>query len=430
MSDFSEAIGQAPVIFFLGAGASVPLGKPTTSGFWRQLKDDPISPSEAHELLLDLEKSLIEGGLVDVDIEVILDQLLSWEIEAAKLAQHPVSKKLETVQGSLKENIARKAHEAILSRVVDTYGDVSEIDAYGLWGPILEEAWTMGIRTLPIFTTNYDTVIEQAILFSDDTIRMDNFNRDYDYSDNKSPQHNVPKGSFALRDGFDVAHREFARWRDWDFHGYDEDQSKLTVPLFKLHGSVTWNFLDPTETEMPDAEEYLFGLSDEESEVGLLPPGVGRNPLGRSTAIHYPYLTKTLRAHPIFEIPDRYFLTCLLDCKLCVAIGSSFRDKQVVDTLVEAAMFRKCYSYRLAQDGTKQWFKLSDTDLPATGYSKHESADLRIITVAPEPDHLALEKRLRDYPEMPPIEVIPLNDGFSKESVGMIVELLKKSLNE
>jgi hypothetical protein len=88
MSDYSEKIERAPLIFFLGAGASVALGKPTTVGFWKQLKDNPLSPEEAHGLLLQLEKDI--GGAKPIDIEIILDSLQDWELEANKLWTAPL----------------------------------------------------------------------------------------------------------------------------------------------------------------------------------------------------------------------------------------------------------------------------------------------------------------------------------------------------
>lgn len=415
MSDYSEEIERAPVIFFLGAGASVALGKPTTLGFWEQLKDNPLAPKEAYELLLQLEKDV--GGAKPIDIEVILDSLQDWELEADKLAQHPVSKKLGIIQESLSDNLARQTHQAILSRVIDTYSEVNHNDAYSLWGPIFEEIWALNIRTLPIFTTNYDTVIEQAVLFSDDILRSDKVAAKYEASDSKEYQHLTPERYLTLRDGFSSAHREFARWDHWDFHGYHEDEAKLAVTLFKLHGSVTWSFIDLEEHEERIGDRLYRRL---DGDVGLVPPEAGRNPLGRTTAIHYPYLSKSVPSHDIYDVAYNYFRSCLMFCKLCVAVGSSFRDEKVVEAIIESALMKTIEPTRKKR--RKQGWK----EIPI----RHEGNKLKILTVAPEPDHFILQKMLKDHPKNPPIEVIPCEGKFDKDTTPAVMDSIKQLLAE
>lgn len=433
MSDFAKDIEQAPVVFFLGAGSSVPLGLPTTSTFWKDLKERPIEPQEAHDFLLQLEKELSDDGVLD--IEVVLDKLLDWGKQAQQFASHPVSSRLANVLESLDKNVARQAHQAILSRVVDTYGAVHEYDAARLWTPIFEEIWNLGIRTVPVFTTNYDTVVEQATMFSADMLKSDRLNADYDYEGKGKYEHTAPEGYVTLRDGFRLGHREFASWNKWEFHGYDESPDQLTVVLFKMHGSVTWSFIPPN-----DHDEQVEGIDggDEfdssDVHVGLLAPGTGRDPLGRTTAVHYPYLTKSPPEHDIFSVPYTYFQSCLMNCKLCIAIGSSFRDESVMKTLIEGAMFRKGYALGRNKRGEPEWSKIGEgdlADLPEGLLRDREETDnLRVLTVAPAPDHLILQRWIRDHPEHPPIEVIPLETPFEQSSTSIIVAKIKELIGD
>ena len=66
------------------------------------------------------------------------------------------------------------------------------------------------------------------MLFSDDILRSDKFAAKYEASDSKEYQHMAPEGYLTLRDGFSLAHREFARWDHWDFHRYHEDKALYT----------------------------------------------------------------------------------------------------------------------------------------------------------------------------------------------------------
>ena len=426
MSSYSEDIQKAPVIFFLGAGASVPLGMPTTATFWKNLRERPIEPPEAHRLLLELEKDLSANGVVD--IELVLDRLLDWETQAEQLGKHSVTRNLTQVQESLANNIARQAHQAILSRVIDTYADVNPDDAARLWSPILERLWTLGIRTVPIFTTNYDTVIEQATLFSTELIRMDRLNEEY-ADQPETLHHSAPEDYLRLRDGFKLEHREFAHWEPWEFHGYDERSDELTVTLFKMHGSSTWSFIPKQD----NVSELTPEISDNESdglsdEIGLLPPGVGRDPLGRITAVHYPYLSKPAREHDMFWVPYSYFESCLQDCKLCVAIGSSFRDNEVFQAIVDGSMYRKGFGRRLKDNGETEWIEPGESGLPI-GLVRSKQDDLKILTVAPDPDHQILRKKINDHPRKLPIEVIPFEASFGEDSTRLIVDKITKLIS-
>ena len=426
MSDYEANIYNAPVMFFLGAGASVPLGLPTTAGFWKDLKSRPIQPQEAHELLLQLEKDISDNGVTD--IEMILDRLLDWETQAQRFAEHPVSRKLTDVQERLADNIARQAHQAILSRVVDTYGDVNPNDAASLWNAVFKGIWNLGIRTLPVFTTNYDTVIEQAVLFSEDLQRADAQVAQYDNEESGQYNQVAPQGYITLRDGFKLGHREFASWDKWEFHGYDEDPDRLTVVLSKMHGSVTWTFVsgrdDESQLEGP-LEEY--GYDPGEDSVGLLPPGVGRDPMGRTTAIHYPYLSKPLPDYELITVPYNYFLSCLSGCKLCISIGSKFRDGRIIETLVEGAMVRKGYAYSTNQQGQKSWIDPKAPELAMLG-TREDRDDLAIMTVAPAPDHLMLRKKISARPENPAINVIPVDSEFNSEAANGIMDKIQRMI--
>lgn len=407
MSDFSEQIEKAPLIFFLGAGASVPLGKPTALGFWEQLKENPIEPPEAQQVLLGLEANVrARDKDAVIDIELILDELVRWEDSAAEFATNPVSQTLQSLKENLSENQARVAHQALLARVVDVYADVNEYDAYALWGPVLEWAWSTGIRTLPIFTLNYDTVIEQAVLFADDAIRADQFNSEYGGGDAK---YHADPGYLALRDGFDLRHREFATWDNWNLHGYDEDPDTLTVALFKLHGSTTWTFMDLHVEEIEVGGRVFRQLS---GPVGLLAPGLGRDPRGRTTAIHYPYLTKDVAAHDIFNVPFAYFGSCLRNSKLCVAIGCSFRDERVVEAVATSTNTKG-----LELPSGVKYAPMRETATP-----------LEILVVAPSPDDARLAHALdAKYDELA-VEVLSTDAKFDVSYVPQLLERIASLL--
>jgi hypothetical protein len=173
--------------------------------------------------------------------------------------------------------------------VVEEYAEVNPSKACQLYGPVfLKLENQLLLKTLPIFTLNYDVAVEWT----------------------------TRERLVALVDGIRRAAPADNRWLPDAFHRY-VPSGDLTVVLFKLHGSATWAW-------------------DKTGAVVEVPPGVGKDPGVLKHAILYPYLSqKSLEKEP-FKTGYAYLAACLGRARQLVIIGTSLRDPHLVDTMQAA----------------------------------------------------------------------------------------------
>jgi len=311
----NEAIYKQPLVLFLGAGASTPLGKKTTVEFLEWLKTQPgIDYGHLTSICNQIELSKEAGEKHDV--EVILDHLeklivagelfeKSGDAEILRRLEKKSADELLTVHGRIKvsqshpygsitrldENI--RLRDRIKDLVVEHYSEINKVVAYVLYGPLLDLAKFKRFQPLPVFTTNYDLAIEKA-----------------------------SEASCTLIDGFD---KIFPVIPNWSRDAYDNvlgpEIGLREVVFFKLHGSVDWVRIPSGTIQRVESRK--------------------RDPGGMKTEIVYPSLLK----REIHEEPYRtnydYLLACLIHAKVCAVIGFSFRDQEIVEEFRQAMELNK-----------------------------------------------------------------------------------------
>lgn len=341
----NPAIYKQPLIFFLGAGASVPLGKKTTVEFYEWLASpesfeemgdhrplfsfssifqnvkpsDEVSKELDVEAILDFLEELIRAGELVEKYEDAdsLKQLREKAEERTGIKARLIS---SLSVATLKEN--KQLRDLIKDSVISHYCEVDENEAFGLYEPFFEMAGSLltgeyGIPrptevsfTLPVFTTNYDLVIEKA----------------YEH----------PKSCLKLIDGFEREKRAIPQWSSLAYQDYEP--SGHSVILFKLHGSVDWHLTPAGSIQRIEAKQ--------------------RDPGQLKTTLIYPSRQKREIHDEPFRTSYDYLFACLAHAKVCVIIGFSFRDQEIVE------QFR-------AAIGVNENLSLLIADPNATSISEH-----------------------------------------------------------
>ncbi|HEX78095.1 MAG TPA: hypothetical protein G4O03_06775 [Dehalococcoidia bacterium] len=279
----NEAIYKQPLVLFLGAGASSPLGKKTTVQFYEWLLWS--RPEIDFNLLMSIANSVQPSEEVGKkpDVEAILDHL-EKVIEGAEI----LTKLGHHIKFSLyKQEDYTKLRDQIKDLVVEHYSEIDVPSAFGLYSPLLDLARE---RPLPIFTTNYDLAIEKASI------------------------------ELQLIDGFSKPLvGPIPQWSPLAYNNYKPAQAG--VIFFKLHGSVDW-LRTPT-----GAIQRVEGQR--------------RDPGGMPTIIAYPSRFKREIHEEPFRTNYDYLIACLLHARVCAVIGSSFRDQEVVEEFRQALELNK-----------------------------------------------------------------------------------------
>jgi hypothetical protein len=225
----SPAITGAPTVLFVGAGASVPLGKYTSQDFPQAMLAHATLDPHAQHLL----RILIGSTPTQVDVETLVSDLVLGD-------NHQELAKVYARVLSVGENrtfedfcfVHAKLRDAVLSHVVEHYSDVDR-DKAGylymwlfLWLKGYQEAW----YPIPVFTTNYDWAFERMAEWWRKAQLVDGFR-------------NTPAG---------------LAWNPDVFHRLKGSHQKFQIVLFKLHGSTSWLTLPAgTILKVSHAEKIL-----------------------------------------------------------------------------------------------------------------------------------------------------------------------------
>ena len=319
------------IALFLGAGASVPYGMPTTEELWREIKAGKTS-FPRRDLLTNGEFPDIEHVLHALDELITFGQSRSGRLYSlhAKKMSKDYSSRMEKLFGQASnpayDRVAGntlgqrfRTTAAKLSSSMSTFDDYASASrsakkiientitkeyrwdssrapiAEKVLGPLFELAKSREGR-VTVFTTNYDVVVERYCENSDGRVKcIDGFR-------------------------FDEAKRMIV-WED-KFSTDDDACRRTDVFLYKLHGSTNWlagnadapgtivQKPDGSESAGPASDMYIRPSLDVKDEATQKEPYA--TILGR--------FTKTL---PLFDA--------------CVVIGYSFRDPHICGRLVEFA---------------------------------------------------------------------------------------------
>lgn len=295
------------VVLLLGAGASKPLGIPTSdemvTEFLETRAAEPISPF----------KELITKEEWDIEKLLRLIQhikVLGKEPPLQPLLGNVYTKRLEKKLSSLNQSYEKVYDE--LPRFIRKRCLKPDLEkAKEIYKPLLE---LREKATIKIFTTNYDTAIENVC-------------RDF---------------QIEYNDGF--AMRTFDDYKRF----YPNLLGNGNVQLYKLHGSVNW-WSDITR-------QVVFRLSlDLEGLAGV------------KTMMIYPAEIESAFNYP-FNILQSHFISSLVDAKEVIAIGHKFRDVNI-SSPIKALLERQNLKLTLVSpdaEKTKETIFNNNTNVEAT----------------------------------------------------------------
>jgi hypothetical protein len=282
-AQLSGDICGSRLLLFLGAGASVTLGLRLMGPFMELLEQDMGSA------LLEFMGEMFKVPGAHRDLEILFETIEKYESTASWCAGQPAWKHAISTQqfsdflGNVKQ-IKRHASDLVVSH----YSQVDPSSALRLYKDfLLLLLESNSPRHLPVFTTNYDTAIEDFVDAAGD--------------------------EFQLLDGFSSGSRR--EWSPEILHKYrakSANAQRYRILLFKLHGSSTWRVNARTR-------KYT-------KESTAEPAGEGS---GYENALVWPGLTKTIKKGP-YETHYAYLEKCLRHAQLCVVVGFSFRDERVL----------------------------------------------------------------------------------------------------
>jgi len=300
--------GRTKVALFLGAGASQHLGKPTMNGFFEAWFGDdfgdrlqgPLPIRDSEDLVLSLIRAAYPDPRSSVfDLEHVIGLLqVGTDCFEEPLGTLGIQTVFETCLGGRAPPYAQfgqrfeqlsprwadfgrllaDARELMFRKLHDVFGPVDVRKATALWNG--QTPWLTRAGALPVFTTNYDRVMEVVC---------------GEYAFGGGPE---PVDGFVQSGG--------GAWV-WDPDAFLGAETEDLI-LFKLHGSVHW-FLRNGELRRGAHDEWETrgGLGDD----AMLLPAIGKLREGWSSEL-YQFLDAWANCTPVW-----------------VVIGFSFRDEEI-----------------------------------------------------------------------------------------------------
>lgn len=284
------------IVLFLGAGASVSFGKPTTS----QLKDK-LRPVDSE--IRSNFRNLILTCTPYIDFEHVYYNALKIR-EFLHSSSGAFFKYISEVQNALYTYREPGSHHLKFHETMEEWDDVVrslEDDVFvnyrwnsnsdeiliPLYDPIFELLKERS-EDIVVCTTNYDKVVEN-------------------YCELKR---------YSCVDGFQEI-RGTQRWVNGQFYYPEQVNGKTYVYLYKLHGSLDWK----------ERRQSEIIKTNEEGRPG--------DPNYRGNLLIYPTLDPKPREYDPFTTIVNEFMKRISDADVCIAIGFSFRDKYISRLLVE-----------------------------------------------------------------------------------------------
>ena len=269
LSTFFEENTFRHILVLSGAGTSIAAGGKTREGLWTSCENEitaVVTAAGSHPL----------HGKESKDIEMFLSC-------AERLCSVLEDDNLNTAVATLKK--------AILGYCNLNHGAID--DHANLLRKLT--ARKPGLPRVEVFTTNYDTLFEQAAR-EDGFVVIDGFSFSF------------PRTFSGRNFDLDIVNRERTRLKG------EENFIPNVLHLLKLHGSVDW-FL--------------------ESE-GVIEQRVGR--LSDEPLIIYPSSEKYAASYdqPYFEMMSRFQAALRKDNTLLIVLGFGFADKHINNAIIEA----------------------------------------------------------------------------------------------
>jgi hypothetical protein len=332
-----SVLDSCRLMFVLGAGASVPLGMPTTKSLLEKLENK----TRLGQLAAEIHRSAAYRFRIPVDSINIEDffehlyelQLLLWFARRSQLptllpgfttAQEPVTEAADKHLAEIQLNAYRLLHR--------TCGDCRGAKVDALWRQIFE--FVSGHQlVVPIFTLNYDWTFEK--------LAIENARR------------------YQLTDGFELLG---GTWDAERFAKMRPSQKKINLALFKLHGSTCWLGGMKSMGRFEARTEDDGGDGSSTRPFDIVYPGhahemsFGKEHWDRASDPHgmrWPWLEedpyKTLYAH-LHQATRR--------AKVIVVIGYAFHDKLVNQEITKASRHAKVI---VVDPGIERYDKRTDS---------------------------------------------------------------------
>lgn len=304
-------IHEVNVLFFVGAGASVPFGYQTTDQFISEIRNMPLEQSEREilDFYVQTPNITIEDIIRALDIRIkesdnallrreALSPLRTAQVSPSVAPDADLKSKLESetkeLIGGLEKRFSayKTLKDKIVKQLYSAYADKTELvkvwEVYGDYVHILRE---QNNDMLPIFTTNYDKVIESLENIAESDINQ------------------VVRGFTEQKKGMP----KNPIWAPEEVFAQGPKADRLY--LFKLHGSLNWR--RDIHNQLRETEEGQFEMRGFWKENMLVPPGT----------IDYRY------GEPYHSL--RIYLEGYLgQAQTCVVIGYRFDDPTIRDTFV------------------------------------------------------------------------------------------------
>lgn len=306
-----EPIPDCRVLLLLGAGSSRPLQLPTMTDFWKVIQANCSSKEEQYAMSMLLDAAKDETTHLPPDLERLLMMLDRYEAYFNILWEDPYFGLTDSMKYRLPlpyqplfpwcrerplEQFMRHCGQSsigisrirdVVTRIMDAFytRQLDKAEVVGLYAPLfslLNDRFRDNCTI--IFTTNYDTAIEQYCRYE----------------------------GMELIDGFQKTGSNLV-WNPAVYY-QKPDLDQKVITLFKLHGSLDWRKIGNEIIE--------FGMSARSM------PG--------DTALIYPTETKEYPYEEPFKTAykflDRFFKTA----EVAIVIGYSFRDRGITYIIDEA----------------------------------------------------------------------------------------------
>jgi hypothetical protein len=291
----SPHICGSKVILFLGAGASAPLGLRLMDSFMDLLEDTMKDAQALTRVMVNMYAGPGRGRDLEMLFETIeeYDSKAQWCRGERNWRGIVATAQFRDLTGDVSQ-IRKRASDLVITH----YARVDRGAVARLYGGFLRAVTEANSPPhLPIFTTNYDTAIEDFV--------------------------DASEGMFRLVDGFPTGSR-----RSWEpdtmLHSYVPDPSgRNTLLLFKLHGSSTWRLHKNTR------EVTKESTAEPVTDASLY-----------ENALVWPAQTKSIPKGP-YTINYRYLRGCLAQATICVVVGFSFRDEVIRRYFAESVATNK-----------------------------------------------------------------------------------------
>ena len=370
------------ILVFAGAGASYsvdPNQYPTTVDFFERLPSEVTNNQffqETHRYL----KSLSSGRL-QIDIEHVLDALddfrsfcktsrdvstlSGWMVlegtrelsEVNPFNVHIRDKNDFSLRMKATTDRLTELEDLILNCIYDFYAPRPLSNSLVNWISLLESLSNPS-RGLEVFTTNYDRVLEEVVLVSEDLVNGDPISKD------------VAMG--RKYDGRDL----FLDLDSW--HPDRELPDGRRVRLTKLHGSVDWKWENPRARRVGNTMGAKEAILEEDWKSRITGRRVMIGDTGFSGnhekhVILYPGKKLEYRREPFDTFYD-HLRRVVEQSEAAIFVGYAFRDQDINDALSALPANIPRYVFNTEKTPPKQAF-LQDPIHFSDGFT-HESVKM------------------------------------------------------